>query len=71
MSVDLEQQVVAGPDGAHYPFSIDKSVRQRLMAGLDDVGVTQQYQQKIDAFERAYFEEMPWIGQPGGEPRAA
>ena len=71
MTVDLEQQSVTGPDGERYPFAIDKSVRQRLLAGLDDVGVTQQFQQRIDDFERAYFDEMPWIGKPGDAPRAS
>lgn len=71
MSVDLEQQTVSGPGGERYSFSIDKSVRQRLLAGLDDIGVTQQYEQRIDHFERAYFAQMPWIGEPAGEPRAA
>jgi 3-isopropylmalate/(R)-2-methylmalate dehydratase small subunit len=71
MSVDLERQTVTGPGSDIHPFAIDKSIKQRLLAGLDDIGVTQQYQQQIDSFERAYFEEMPWIGQPGGEPRTA
>jgi 3-isopropylmalate/(R)-2-methylmalate dehydratase small subunit len=69
MNVDLEHQTVTGPGGERHTFAIDKSVKQRLLAGLDDIGVTQQYQQRIDDFERAYFEEMPWIGRPGGEPR--
>ena len=66
MTVDLEQQTVTGPDGARYSFAIDKSVKQRLLAGLDDVGVTQQFQARIDEFERRYFAEMPWIGQLQG-----
>jgi 3-isopropylmalate/(R)-2-methylmalate dehydratase small subunit len=66
MTVDLERQTVMGPDGTQYPFAIDKSARQRLLAGLDDVGVTQQFQQSIDTFESRYFAEMPWIGQPQG-----
>lgn len=63
MRVDLESQTVTGPDGAQYAFSIDPPVRQRLLAGLDDVGVTQQFQQQIDAFEASYLAEMPWIGR--------
>jgi 3-isopropylmalate/(R)-2-methylmalate dehydratase small subunit len=61
MTVDLEKTRVAGPDGAQYSFSIDASIRQRLLGGLDDVGVTQQFQKQIDAFENGYFGEMPWI----------
>jgi 3-isopropylmalate/(R)-2-methylmalate dehydratase small subunit len=40
-------------------------VRQRLLAGLDDIGVTEEYQPQIDAFEQRYFGEMPWIADPG------
>lgn len=61
MTVDLETNRVVGPDDAKYAFSIDESIRQRLLAGLDDVGVTQQFQTQIDAFENSYFSEMPWI----------
>ena len=61
MSVDLEKQVVTAPDGSKHGFSINPSVRQRLMAGLDDVGATLQFQEKIDAFERNYFAAEPWI----------
>jgi 3-isopropylmalate/(R)-2-methylmalate dehydratase small subunit len=61
MTVDLERTEVMGPDGTRYLFSIDASIRQRLLAGLDDVGVTQQFQKQIDAFESGYFREMPWI----------
>ena len=66
MTVDLERQTVTGPDGEGHAFEIDKSVKQRLLAGLDDVGVTAQYQQGIDEFECRYFAEMPWIGRPQG-----
>lgn len=63
MSVDLEQQVVVGPDGTRYPFEIDAALRQRLMSGLDDVGITEAYQAAIDAFESRYLGEMPWIAR--------
>lgn len=65
VTVDLGEQKVIGPNGASYGFEIDASVKERLMAGLDDIGVTQQFQERIDAFERAYVAEMPWIAQPG------
>ncbi|HYC45137.1 MAG TPA: 3-isopropylmalate dehydratase small subunit [Burkholderiales bacterium] len=64
ITVDLEQQTVTAPKGNRYTFEIDKSVKERLMAGLDDVGVTQQFQDRIDAFEKAYVTGMPWIAQP-------
>lgn len=65
VTVDLEGQTVTAPGGERYAFDIDRSVKERLMAGLDDIGVTQQFQDRIDAFERAYVADMPWIAQPG------
>jgi len=63
MTVDLEQQVVVGPDGARYGFDIDAAIRHRLMAGLDDVGVTMELRASIESFEAGYLGEMPWIGR--------
>jgi 3-isopropylmalate/(R)-2-methylmalate dehydratase small subunit len=63
MSVDLPAQQVIGPNGRRYPFEIDAALKQRLMSGLDDVGVTQEFQGEIDAFESRYLGEMPWIAR--------
>jgi 3-isopropylmalate/(R)-2-methylmalate dehydratase small subunit len=38
--VDLERQVVVAPDGAEMPFETDPVVRERLLKGLDDIGIT-------------------------------
>lgn len=65
VTVDLESKIVTSPGGKQYVFEIDESVRQRLLAGLDDIGVTQQFQSSIDAFEAGYVTDMPWIAQPG------
>jgi 3-isopropylmalate/(R)-2-methylmalate dehydratase small subunit len=54
--VDLRAQEVryAGPDGelVAVPFEIDHEIRRRLLAGLDDIGVTLGDEQRIAAFER-------------------
>lgn len=66
VTIDLNQQQVMSPKGNRYAFDIDQSVKERLMAGLDDIGVTQRFQDRIDAFESAYVAKMPWIAQAGG-----
>ena len=49
-TVDLEnRRIVAG--GAVYPFDIDDYTAHRLLNGLDDIGVTLQSAELIDAFE--------------------
>ncbi len=60
MSVDLPQQTVTGPDGATCVFDIDATRKERLLQGLDDVGVTLQYLPQIEAFEAQYRKDMPW-----------
>jgi 3-isopropylmalate/(R)-2-methylmalate dehydratase small subunit len=54
--VDLRAREVrfAGPDGEHVavPFEIDEETRRRLLAGLDDVGVTLDSEPQIAAYER-------------------
>jgi 3-isopropylmalate/(R)-2-methylmalate dehydratase small subunit len=64
VTIDLAAQTVTAPKGNRYTFEIDESVKQRLMSGLDDIGVTEQFRDKVDAFERAYVADMPWIAQP-------
>ncbi len=43
------------------PFEIDAEVRRRLLAGLDDIGVTLAQQASIDAYERAREQAFPPI----------
>jgi 3-isopropylmalate/(R)-2-methylmalate dehydratase small subunit len=49
--VDLEAQLVRF-DGREVPFAIDPEIRHRLLNGLDDIGVTLQSADAIDAYER-------------------
>jgi 3-isopropylmalate/(R)-2-methylmalate dehydratase small subunit len=53
--VDLQAQEVRypGADGelVRFPFEIDAEIRRRLLAGLDDIGVTLGEAVRIEAFE--------------------
>jgi 3-isopropylmalate/(R)-2-methylmalate dehydratase small subunit len=49
-TVDLERQVVAF-DGREAPFEINGEVRERLLAGLDEVALTLEHVDEIDRFE--------------------
>ena len=51
ISVDLESQIIQGPDGGTISFEIDGFRKQCLMEGLDDIGLTLQKAQAIDAYE--------------------
>jgi len=49
--VDLERQAVAF-DGREVPFEINAEVRERLLAGLDEIALTLEQQDEIERFER-------------------
>jgi 3-isopropylmalate/(R)-2-methylmalate dehydratase small subunit len=48
--IDLESQTVTW-DGREASFEIDPETRRRLLGGLDDIGVTLQQSEAIDAYE--------------------
>ena len=61
-TVDLEQQKIHRPSGnAPVPFEIEPFRRHCLLEGLDDVGLTLQKLERIEAFERNQRSAMPWL----------
>jgi 3-isopropylmalate/(R)-2-methylmalate dehydratase small subunit len=60
IAVDLEKQVV-GAAGKKYHFEIEPFNKECLLKGLDQIGWTLQYADKIDAFETKLVEEKPWL----------
>ena len=57
----LEAQVVRRGGGEELAFEVDAFRRHCLLEGLDDVGLTLQKEDAIDAFERRMAEETPWL----------
>lgn len=53
LTIDLQEQVVKDNDGLSYPFEVDPYRRYCLLHGLDDIGLTLQYEDKIAAYEAA------------------
>lgn len=60
IAVDLESQSVTGADGAVYTFAIDAGVKERLLKGLDEIGLILEHLPEIETFEERYRAEMPW-----------
>ncbi len=60
IAIDLQEQSVTGPDQVNYSFAIDEFDKYRLLHGLDDIGLTLEYGEQIDAFARAYGERRAW-----------
>ena len=61
ISIDLTAQTVTAPDGASHRFDIDASHKERLLKGLDDIGLVLQNITDIEAFERKHHAELPWL----------
>lgn len=51
LTIDLQEQVVRDSEGLSYPFEVDSYRRYCLLNGLDDIGITLQYEDKIAAYE--------------------
>ena len=52
LTIDLANQEIRGPDGGVVHFEIDPHRKHCLLNGLDDIGLTQQKQDKIESFEQ-------------------
>ncbi len=60
LTVDLPAQRITSVAG-ELPFDIDAACKEALVRGLDQVGATLQQRQAIAAFERAHFQDNPWL----------
>ncbi len=65
-SVDLEAQRISTPAGTEVNFDIDPFRKNNLLNGLDDIGITLQYSDKIDAFEARQKQQLPWLWRTAG-----
>jgi 3-isopropylmalate/(R)-2-methylmalate dehydratase small subunit len=61
ISVDLENQVITGPDGGSIAFEVDAHRKHCLLNGLDDIGLTMEKDHHIDSFEARHHAEKPWL----------
>jgi 3-isopropylmalate/(R)-2-methylmalate dehydratase small subunit len=60
LTIDLEKQEIRGPDGGVVKFEIDPFRKHCLLNGLDDIGLTQQKQSKIETYEQKAAAARPW-----------
>jgi 3-isopropylmalate/(R)-2-methylmalate dehydratase small subunit len=60
ITVDLAAQEIRGPDGGVIKFDIDPFRKRCLMEGLDDIGLTLEKADAIEAFEQASRARQPW-----------
>ncbi len=59
-NIDLPEQIIKA--GNHsINFEIEEFRKERLLQGLDDIGITLGYQDKINAYEEDKKNKKPWL----------
>jgi len=61
LTVDLSAQTVTTPRGEVFHFEVDPERKNRLMHGLDDIGITLKYVDEIKAYEAKRKQVTPWL----------
>jgi 3-isopropylmalate/(R)-2-methylmalate dehydratase small subunit len=61
VTIDLENQVITGPDGGSISFEVDAFRKHCLLNGLDDIGLTMEKAEAIDAYEAKQASTTPWL----------
>lgn len=61
IEVDLEAQTVTSADGQVFSFDLDPFKKHCLLNGLDDIGLSMEKVDSIDAYEARATAERPWV----------
>jgi 3-isopropylmalate/(R)-2-methylmalate dehydratase small subunit len=61
ITIDLPNQTVIAPDGNLHGFDISPLRKDRLVRGIDDIDVTLEYRDAIEAFETRRRAAIPWL----------
>jgi 3-isopropylmalate/(R)-2-methylmalate dehydratase small subunit len=61
LAIDLPAQTVTDTEGTAHPFMIDPVYKERLLKGLDDIGLVLENTPAIETFETRYHGERPWL----------
>ena len=59
--VDLQAQTLTLADGQSIPFEVDSFRKHCLIEGLDDIGLTLEHADEIDAYEARRKKEAAWL----------
>ena len=61
LKVELREQAITTPSGEILTFNIEQSLKQRLLMGLDDIGITLENSDLIREYERQRAKTRPWL----------
>ncbi len=59
--IDLETKTVTTPDGESHSFDYDEGRREKLLKGLDDIALSLQAEDAIEAYETQRKLATPWL----------
>lgn len=65
LTVDLPNQTISGDGLPPVKFQVESFRKHCLVNGLDDIGLTLELAEKIDAFESKQKQAMPWLWNHG------
>jgi len=61
VTVDLPTQTVSADTGTVLHFEFDPIRKEKILKGLDDIGLTLAVRERIEAFENRHYAAMPWL----------
>ena len=61
MEVDLQAQTLTLASGEVIPFEVDGFRKHCLLEGLDDIGLTLEHADEIEAYEAKRKQQAPWL----------
>ena len=61
LEIDLRKQLVIANDEKSWGFDIDHERKERLLRGLDDIGLTLDHAVSIREFEDFHRKQQPWL----------
>ncbi len=61
LTVDLEKQIIVDAKGNETNFEVDAFRKHCLIEGLDDIGLTLQHVDEINAYEKKRKVDTPWL----------
>lgn len=61
ITADLLAQTVVSPSGKQFKFEITDFNKTCLLKGLDQIGWTQQFEEKITTYENKIASKKPWM----------
>ena len=61
LKVELQPQTITTPSGKVLSFDVEAALKERLLQGLDDIGMTLEHSDLIREYERQKAAEKPWL----------